>query len=181
MKQLPGPVLLSSVPSPLILSSSPSSSVPSSFDNSNISSRIVSKSSLPFSVSASNVPKVFNLGEMNGNLSTDYSSSGLSNDNTFDIFPDASLSGNVVDKKSDMNDSVISNVLSNNSSSSQSSILKDLVQLPRRVRCKQVDLLPPEYLTAKLNNERVVNIKHPSLLPRSKPDRNPSQVFSSDL
>jgi hypothetical protein len=80
----------------------------------------------------------------------------------------------------DFNNFDITNVLTN-SNLSQSLELRELNKFPRRVRCKQVDLLTPNYLTAKLNNERVINIKHPSLWPRVKPNRNPSQVSSSFL
>jgi hypothetical protein len=57
--------------------------------------------------------------------------------------------------------------------------LKQLTSSFPGVRAKHVDLLPPEYLTAILNNAQVVKIKHPSLLPSSLPTRNPSQVSSN--
>jgi hypothetical protein len=66
-----------------------------------------------------------------------------------------------------------------NSSSKQSLESKKIFKSSKGVKSKQLDLLSPEYLTAKLNNEKVINIKHPSLLPRFKPNRNPSQVSSS--
>jgi hypothetical protein len=66
-----------------------------------------------------------------------------------------------------------------NSSSKQSLESKKTFKFSKGVKSKQLDLLSPEYLTARLNNEKVINIKHPSLLPRSKPNRNPSQVSSS--
>jgi hypothetical protein len=56
---------------------------------------------------------------------------------------------------------------------------KRLFKSSKGIKSKQLGLLSPEYLIARLNNERVINIKHPSLLPRSKPNRNPSQVSSS--
>jgi hypothetical protein len=56
---------------------------------------------------------------------------------------------------------------------------KKAIKIRKGVKSKHVDLLSPEYLTARLNNIKVVKVKHPSLLPSSKPNRNPSQVSSS--
>jgi hypothetical protein len=54
--------------------------------------------------------------------------------------------------------------------------IKQLISSIPGVRAKHVDLLLPEYLTAILNNAQVVKLKHPSLLPSTFPNRNPSQV-----
>jgi hypothetical protein len=54
--------------------------------------------------------------------------------------------------------------------------LKKITKSQKGVRSKQLDLLPPKYLTARLNNAQVVKIKHPSLLPSTFPHKNLSQV-----
>jgi hypothetical protein len=54
-----------------------------------------------------------------------------------------------------------------------------VIKIRKGVKSKQLDLLWPEYLTARLNNIKVVKVKHPSLLPSSLLNRNPYQVFSS--
>jgi hypothetical protein len=53
---------------------------------------------------------------------------------------------------------------------------KQAIPVSSGVKTKQVELLPPEYFTAILNNTQVVKIKHPSLLPTAFPKRNPSKV-----
>jgi hypothetical protein len=77
------------------------------------------------------------------------------------------------------NDNNISNIdRIGNSNSNQVLESKKIFKSSKGVKSKQLDL-SPEYLTARLNNVKVINVKHPSLLPRSKPNRNPSQVSSS--
>jgi hypothetical protein len=56
---------------------------------------------------------------------------------------------------------------------------KKVIKIPKGVKSKQLDLLSPEYLTARLTNSKVVKIKHPSFLPHSKPNRNHYQVSPS--
>jgi hypothetical protein len=54
---------------------------------------------------------------------------------------------------------------------------KEVIKIKKGVKSKQLDLLSPELLTARLNN-KIVKVKHPSLLPFWIPNRNPSQIYS---
>jgi hypothetical protein len=55
----------------------------------------------------------------------------------------------------------------------QSTEPKKVIKIRKAVKSKQLDLLSPEYLTARLNNTKVVKVKHPSLLPSFLSNRNP--------
>jgi hypothetical protein len=174
VNQISIPFIPSTTPFPLISSSL--------FIKNGISSEIVSNSSLPSSLSSIASPKVFNIIDMKENAYNE-----CNNEHTYDnsINRVDQVNIDVRNDRSDDNNNnnsnygtSFTNTLTNNNSSHLLESRKE-VKLPRKVRSKQVDLLSSEYLTAKLNNERVINVKHPSLLPRSKPNRNPSQVSSS--
>jgi hypothetical protein len=135
------------------------------------SSEVVSNSALPSFLSSLSSPKVRDIINMRENACNE-------RNNVLSVTHNDLLNnGGSVDKVDILN--VPSKITNDNSTSSQVLNLGKGIKPPRKVRSKQVDLLSPEYLTAKLNNERVINIKHPSLLPRLKPNRNPSQVSAS--
>jgi hypothetical protein len=179
LNQTSTPFVSSSTLLPLVSSSSV-------VDN-GLSSEIVSNSALPSSLSSITSPKVRDIINMRENAcnerNVERSCNNFGNHNDqlcVDIRSDRSVDLNSSINNNNINDVNVLNVSTNNCNNPPH-LLKTVkeVKLPRKVRSKQVDLLSPEYLTAKLNNERVINIKHPSLLPRSKSNRNPSQVSSS--
>jgi hypothetical protein len=129
-----------------------------------ISSEVLSNSIVPFPFPFLTSPKVVNLAHTEGNNILD--NKNLENSN---------IKLNNLDNCG--NNSNNSNVENNTSERLMES--KKIIEIRKGVRSKQLDLLPPEYLIARLNNAKVINVKHPSLLPFSKPNRNPSQVSSS--
>jgi hypothetical protein len=144
------------------------------FNQSGISSEVIARSVLPPSASLI-FPKVVNLTYTEGNNSF--------NDNRID---NKNINNNS-DYINNNNRNVINNYSNNNNNNIGNSDSKQIIEskkgikIQNGVKSKQVDLLSPEYLTARLNNFKVVKVKHPSLLPFSIPNRNPSQVSPSAI
>jgi hypothetical protein len=144
----------------------PTSLLPSSLDNGGVPSENISNLSQPFSISYITPLKDGISSEIISNSSLPSSISSFSSPKVVNL------------------DNTSVNFINNGegdriSNPKQLLESKKIFRSSKGVKSKQLDLLSPEYLTAKLNNEKVINIKHPSLLPRLKPNRNPSQVSSS--
>jgi hypothetical protein len=144
----------------------PTSLLPSSSDKRGVSSEIMSNSSQPSSISYISHLKDGISSEIISNSSLPPSISSITSPEVINL---SDTKMNIVNNGEGVG----------NSNSKQLLESRKIIRSSKGVKSKQLDLLPPEYLTAKLNNEKVINVKHPSLLPRSKPNRNPSQVSSS--
>jgi hypothetical protein len=143
---------------------SPSLLLPS-LDKSGESSEFMSNSSQPSSFSYTTLSKDGISSEIISNLSLPSSISSITSPKVINL---TNVKENIFNNGEGVG----------NSNSKQFLESRKIFKSSKGVKSKQLDLLSPEYLTAKLNNEKVINVKHPSLLPRSKPNRNPSQVSS---